>query len=362
MGRSILLTPGPLTVSDRVRAAMNRDWGSRDTDFIAMTAWIRAELLTIAQITPEHAVAIPLQGPGTQAVEAMLASFAPQARSTMVAINGAYGHRMVDILHRLGRPVIALEGPETHALDPSRIARALYENPEVTTLAMVQCETTTGCLNPVGEIAELARSRGIALLVDAMSAFGALPTRMQEFGLTAIAASSNKCLQGVPGVGVVIALHSALDTAVTPLPLSLDLAGQAHGFEATGEWRFTPPTHVVAALAEALAELRDEGGPSARLERYRTSANRLIDGMARLGFKTVLSTAEQAPIIVTFALPSARPFDFEAVYDALKLRGFIIYPGKLTAKESFRIGCIGDIDKRDIDHFLSVFRDVIDTR
>lgn len=360
MVRPLLLTPGPLTVSDRVRAALNRDWGARDTDFIAMTGRVRHELLAIAQTTAEDAVAIPLQGPGTQAVEAMMASFAPRDTPTIVAINGAYGHRMVDMLRRLGRPCIAVEGPETRALDPDQIMQALDEHPQAATLAVVQCETTTGCLNPMDAIADLARLRGLTLLVDAMSAFGALPTRMQARGIVAVAASSNKCLQGVPGLGLVIARHEALQKAVNPLPLSLDLAGQAGGFAAAGEWRFTPPTHVVAALAEAMDELRDEGGPEARLSRYTKNAACLINGMAELGFEPVLSSADQAPIIVTFALPEARPFDFKAFYDALKTRGFVIYPGKLTAQDSFRIGCIGNITPDDIARFLDTFRSVME--
>lgn len=361
----LLLTPGPLTVSDRVRAAMMRDWGSRDEAFLALTARVRAEVSALAGADPDRFVTVPMQGSGTFAVEAMLAAFAPMDAPTLICENGAYGRRMADILRRLGRPYRMLHGPETEPTDLDAVARALADGPKPGCIAVVQCETTTGCLNPVSQIAALAREAGVPLLVDAMSGFGGLPLDMAADGLTAVAASSNKCLQGVPGLGLVVCDRAALADAADRAPsLSLDLVDQARGFEATGEWRFTPPTHVVAALAEALDELAEEGGPTARLARYGANLTRLLAGMRDLGFRPLLAAENQAPIIATFADPSGEEgwpgFSFARFYGGLKDRGFVIYPGKLTQAASFRVGCIGAITPADIDAFLIAARDVLD--
>ncbi len=360
MTEQILLTPGPLTVSDRVRAAMNRDWGSRDAAFVEMTAKLRRDLVELAGADAATTTAVPVQGSGTFAVEAMLAAFAPQEQPCLVMINGAYGHRMVDILQRLGRPVVALEGDEAAPLDPNALRAALADTPNIGALALVHCETTTGVLNPVPEIAQIARDHDLPVLLDAMSAFGALPTDMGKLGLTAVAASSNKCLQGVPGLGVVICDRAALAATKGRSPsLSLDLAGQEAGFAKSGEWRFTPPTQVVAALAEAVQELAEEGGPEARLARYTTNMTRLIAGMAGFGIKTILTPEDQAPIIITFDIPDLPGFAFQPFYDGLKDRGFVIYPGKLTKAPSFRIGCIGAVSPEDIDRFLVAAEQVL---
>ncbi len=352
-----LLTPGPLTTSASVKQAMLRDWGSRDGRFIALNAAIRDRLVRLASGSADSHAAVPVQGSGTFAVEAMIGTLVPRAGRLLVLVNGAYGTRMVRIAEVAGRSVTALETAEDRPVSPAALAEALDADPAITHVAVVHCETTSGILNPIEAVAEVVRSRGRALLIDAMSAFGALPLDMAALGAVAVAASSNKCLEGVPGMGFVIARRDALEAAKgNAHSLSLDLYDQWRGFEANAQWRFTPPTHVVAAFAQALDEHEAEGGVEGRGARYRANAAILIDGMRALGFETLLPDHLQAPIIVTFRMPADPAFVFAEFYDRLRQRGFVIYPGKLTVADSFRIGCIGRLGAEEMTAAIAAIR------
>ncbi len=346
----LLLTPGPLTTSATVKAAMLRDWGSRDPGFIAMNARILERLCAIAGGEAGYAT-VPVQGSGTFAVEAMIGTLLPRdGGKLLVLVNGAYGRRMVKIAQVLGRSVAFMEWAEDEAVSPAMLDERLERDVGVTHVAIVQCETTSGILNPVEEVAAVARRHGRALLVDAMSAFGALPIDAETTGFLALAASSNKCLEGAPGLGFVIARRSELEAAVgNSHSLSLDLHDQWKGFETNGQWRFTPPTHVIAALSQALDEFDAEGGVKGRGGRYRENLDMLVLGMRALGFQTLLADEVQAPIIVTFRMPADPAFDFQAFYQAMARRGFLIYPGKLTVADSFRMGCIGRLSAKDME-------------
>ncbi|MBK1836567.1 2-aminoethylphosphonate--pyruvate transaminase [Azospirillum sp. YIM B02556] len=355
-----LLTPGPLTTSATVKQAMLRDWGSRDGRFIALNAAIRDRLVRLAGGSADSHVAVPVQGSGTFAVEAMIGTLVPRAGRLLVLVNGAYGTRMVRIAKVAGRSVTALETAEDLPVSPTALAEALDADPAITHVAVVHCETTSGILNPIEAVAEVTRSRGRSLLVDAMSAFGALPFDMAALGAVAVAASSNKCLEGVPGMGFVIARRDALEAAKgNAHSLSLDLHDQWRGFEANAQWRFTPPTHVVAAFAQALDEHEAEGGVGGRGARYRANAAILIDGMRALGFETLLPDHLQAPIIVTFRMPADPVFVFADFYDRLRERGFVIYPGKLTVSDSFRIGCIGRLGAAEMTAAIAAIRNTL---
>jgi 2-aminoethylphosphonate-pyruvate transaminase len=357
----ILLTPGPLTTDIETRRAMLRDWGSRDPAFIALTAEMRARLLRVARGEGTH-VAVPLQGSGTFIVEAAIATLLSPEGKLLVLVNGAYGERMVTITRRMGRSVEALRWPEDRAVEPDRVAEALRADPAITHVALVHCETTTGILNPLAEIASVVAEAGRQFLLDAMSSFGALDVDLSVIPVTAILASSNKCLEGVPGIGLALIEPEALARAAGNSPsLSFDLHAQWRGFETDGQWRFTPPVQVVAALVEALRRLEAEGGPSARLGRYRENFRTLWSGMRRLGFELFLEEALQAPIIATFRMPSSRPLAFRSFYDALAARGFLIYPGKLTQAETFRIGCIGALNSHDFERLLEAVAETLST-
>lgn len=356
----VLLTPGPLTTAIETRRAMQRDWGSRDSDFIDMTTRVRARLCALAGGADDLS-AVLLQGSGTFAVEAMLGSLVPPGGRILILENGAYGRRMADICQRIGRAHVLLPGPEDRPLSIARLRDALGGDEGVSHVGAVYVETTTGLVNPIGDIADTVAASGRKLLIDAMSAFGALPLDGRKIPFEGLAASSNKCLEGVPGFGFVIARIRALEAARGNAPsLSLDLHDQWRGFESDGQWRFTPPTHAVAALDVALRQQAAEGGIEARGARYRDNCRTLREGMREIGFVAYLPENIQAPVIVTFLTPADPAFEFGRFYDALRLRGFAIYPGKLANVDSFRVGCIGHIDKAVILGFLEAVRGVLD--
>lgn len=343
-----LLTPGPLTTSLSVKQAMLRDWGSRDGDFIAMNQRIRERLLGLAGGGSDY-VCVPMQGSGTFAIEAAIGTLLPRNGKLLVLVNGAYGERMRRIAETMGRAVRTIETAEDVPVSAEDLGRTLREDSHVTHVAVVHCETTSGILNPVEAVAEVCATHGRALIVDAMSAFGALPLDARRLRFEAVVASSNKCLEGVPGMGFVIVRREALERAKgSSASLSLDLEDQWRGLERNGQWRFTPPTHVLAALDQALDEHVAEGGVGGRGARYRRNHEILVDGMAAMGFETLVPRELQAPIIVTFRMPADPRFVFETFYDRLREKGFVIYPGKLTVAPSFRIGCIGRLGEAEM--------------
>jgi 2-aminoethylphosphonate-pyruvate transaminase len=351
-----LLTPGPLTTSITVKRAMLRDWGSRDGEFIALNARIRDRLVRLAGAEGTH-VCVPLQGSGTFVVEAMLGTLVPKADRLLALVNGAYGQRMVKIARYHGREVATLETPEDQPNDVGALERALAADRGITHVAAVHCETTSGILNPIERIAAVTAAAGRRLLIDAMSAFGALPLDAREVQFDALAASANKCLEGVPGAGFALVRETALRAAEGNAPaLSLDLYDQWVTMERTGQWRFTPPTHVLAALDQALAEHEAEGGVAGRGARYRANCRILIEGMRALGFEPLLADQLQAPVIVTFRMPADPRFLFDDFYDRLRAKGYVIYPGKLTVAPSFRIGCIGRIGPDEMRGALAAIR------
>ncbi|SDU33868.1 2-aminoethylphosphonate--pyruvate transaminase [Stappia sp. ES.058] len=356
----VLLTPGPLTTSARVKAAMMRDWGSRDPAFVELSQSVFERIRALAGGTAEDHVCVPLQGSGTFAVEAMLTTFVGAGDRVLLLVNGAYGHRMAAICGKSGRAHEIYEVPETDTHDPLEVARRLRLDPQIGFVAMVHCETTSGLLNPLSEIARCVRAEGRQLLVDSMSGFGALPLDMHALELAAMAASSNKCLQGVPGLGFVVCRKDMLEAARGASPsVVLDLQAQADALANGGQWRFTPPTHVIAALDEALAELEEEGGPAARLARYSQNLATLLAGMGRLGFQPVLDSSRQAPVIASFVEPDDAWFCFKSFYEALRLGGYAIYAGKMTGIGSFRVGVIGAVDFLTIEAFLRVAEAVV---
>lgn len=344
----LLLTPGPLTTSLRTKEAMLHDWGSWDDAFNRLTSDVCAGLLHIAGASSGE-VCVPLQGSGTFAVEAALGTLVPRDGKVLVPNNGAYCARILTILARIGRAAVELPFREDEPVDPIRIEEALAADPAITHVALVHCETGTGMLNPLPEIAGVVASQGRSLLVDAMSSFGVLPIDFGTMPITAVVAASGKCLEGVPGMGFVIVRRRELEAAARNChSLAMDLHDQWVYMQETGRWRFTPPTHVVAALREALQQYVEEGGRQARLARYQDNCTALIEGMGVLGLKPFLASRYQAPVIVTFHAPRDDAYSFARLYEGVRERGIILYPGKLTRVETFRVGCIGALTVRDI--------------
>jgi 2-aminoethylphosphonate-pyruvate transaminase len=345
----ILLTPGPLTTTLRTKLAMLRDWGSWDAEFNAVTARVRKSLLKVLHAEDTHVV-VPLQGSGTFSVEASVATLVPKDGHVLVLDNGAYCKRAAKLTSMMGRKCTIMSFDEAEPVSPQALEQKLAEDKSVTHVVMIHCETGAGIWNPLQQVADVCAKHGKGLIVDAMSSFGALPIDARETKFDALIAASGKCLEGVPGMGFVFIRKAVLDKcAGNSQSLAMDLHDQYVYMEKTGQWRFTPPTHVVVALAEAIAQFEEEGGQPARLARYQRNYETLIDGMSRLGFLPFLDPKVQAPIIVTFHAPGDSRYDFKSFYESAKKRGFVLYPGKLTQVETFRVGCIGAIGPNEME-------------
>ena len=359
MNSPILLTPGPLTTSPETKAAMLADWGSWDSAFNELTASVCRDLVEIVNGQAEH-VCIPLQGSGTFAVEAAIGTFVPRNGRVLVPDNGAYCKRIARMLGYLGRQAIVLAHDEQTPVDPARIEAALAADPGITHVAQVHCETGTGILNPLPQIAAVVAKHGRGLIVDAMSSYGAIPIDARSVRFDALIAASGKCLEGVPGMGFVIGRRSALErSGGNSSSLAMDLLDQWQYMQKTGQWRFTPPTHVVAALRAAIDQYQAQGGQPARLARYSENCAALVSGMRKLGLETFLPDSVQAPIIVTFHAPPDPAYDFAEFYRRVRDRGFILYPGKLTSVDTFRVGCIGAIDAATIRQAVEAIAEVL---
>ncbi len=354
-----LLTPGPLTTSLSVKQAMLHDWGSRDAAFIRINGEMRSRLVALINGEGQFTT-VPMQGSGTFAVEAMLATFVGPKDKLLILINGAYGKRMAKICDYAKRAYSVLEWAEDQPVNPQQVAEALAKDAAITHVAVVHCETTSGVLNPIAQVGDVVAKAGRRLLIDSMSAFGALPVDSREITFDAVAASSNKCIEGVPGLGFVLCRESALKTCKgNAHALVLDLHDQWQVIENTKQYRFTPPIHCIVAFHQAMTEHAEEGGVAGRGARYRANCKILIDGMRGLGFETLLPDHLQAPIIVTFHMPADPKFDFQVFYDKLRDRNYVIYPGKLTVADSFRIGCIGRLGAAEMKGALEAIKTVL---
>lgn len=356
----ILLTPGPLTTSLRTKQAMLSDWGSWDKRFNDITASIRRDLVAIVNGGADY-TCVPLQGSGTFSVEAAIGTLVPPAGKVLVPNNGAYCARIVRICSYLKRAVIDLPVPEDRPATAAIVEAALAADPSITHVAQVHCETGAGVLNDLAGVAAVCQRHGKGLIVDAMSSFAALPIDVKSVPFDALIAASGKCLEGVPGMGFVIVRTAVLEQCVNRAhSLAMDLHDQYVYMEKTTQWRYTPPTHVVAALRVAIDQFHEEGGQPARLARYSANCATLVSGMAALGFRPFLQPEVQAPIIVTFHAPADPAYDFRAFYAATRDRGYILYPGKLTQVETFRVGCIGAIDANEMRNVVAAVAQTLD--
>ena len=359
-GDPYLLTPGPLTTSLTVKQAMLHDYGSRDANFIELNARILDRLVAIVKGEGRY-VTVPLQGSGTFVVEAMIGNFVPADGKLLILINGAYGQRIAKICDYYKRSYQIQESPEDVPVDTALLDATLEADAAISHVVVVHCETTSGILSPLQQVSQVVARHNGCLLIDSMSAFGALPVDSTEIEFDAVVASSNKCLEGAPGMGFCVARESAMEKTEGNSPsLVLDLYDQWRAMQKNRQWRFTPPTHVLLAFDQALSEYEEEGGVSGRGGRYRANCDVLVSGMREMGFTTLLPDELQAPIIVTFHMPTNPEFDFNAFYDGLKDQGYVIYPGKLTVADSFRMGCIGRLDQQHMRDALVAVRNMLD--
>jgi 2-aminoethylphosphonate-pyruvate transaminase len=354
-----LLTPGPLTTSRSVKQTLLADWGSRDVEFRRIVKDIREQLLELAGCDHTYECVL-MQGSGTFAIEAALGSLTPAKRKkTLVVANGAYGERAAKILEHIGHNMQLISLSDTTQVQPKHFTRALDEDRYISHVWLIHCETTSGIVNPISELASEAKSRGQVFMVDAMSSFGALDINMVRDGIDVMVSSSNKCIEGIPGFSYVLVKKELLLAAQGQShSVVLDLFEQWQGLETTGQFRFTPPTHALVAFHQALRELKDEGGIPARGRRYARNASILVKGLEAIGIQPLLNNNEAGPIIQTFLTPRDANYNFEKFYEALRQKGFAIYPGKLTKRDSFRIGNIGHLNEDIMERVVEAIKDV----
>jgi 2-aminoethylphosphonate-pyruvate transaminase len=358
----LLLTPGPLSTSKSVKAAMLRDWCTWDDDYnLKIVQEIRNKLTLLATSMSDLYSTVLMQGSGTFAVESVIGSAIPASGKLLVIANGAYGMRMIQIANVLNIPCDTYILDEVSQPDINQVKEILEKIPEITHLAIVHCETTTGILNPVREITALAKQYNKTTIVDAMSSFGGIPMDVHEWQIDFLISSANKCIQGVPGFGFIIARKDKLEQCRNHArSLSLDLYDQWITMEnGGGKWRYTSPTHVVRAFLQALIELEEEGGIGKRHERYSSNQRILVDGMRRIGFSTLLLNSMHSPIITSFLSPENEKYSFNEFYDLLKNNGYVIYPGKISKGDTFRIGNIGVVNPSDMEQLVATIEKII---
>lgn len=355
-----LLTPGPLTTSLTVKQAMLQDWCTWDDDYNSIVQAIRRTLIELAEANTDSYTSVLMQGSGTFSVEAAIGTILPSDATLLVLANGAYGKRIATIAEYLKINCIVHDFGETKPIDPIKAKQLLQENVNVTHVAFVHCETTTGMLNPVDEIVPVIKSMNKVCILDAMSSFGGIPISVEELDIDVLISSANKCIQGVPGFGFIILKRAIISECKgRARSLSLDLYDQWETMEKyNGKWRYTSATHTVRAFSQALSELKSEGGIHIRHKRYHENQKLLVSGMREIGYKTLLPDEYHSPIITTFLSPADSRFEFRKFYDALKEHGFVIYPGKVTDYDCFRVGNIGEIYKDDIINLIKAVENV----
>ena len=352
-----LLTPGPLTTSETVKKAMMVDHCTWDNDYNVITQKIRKDLLELANAPEEDYTVILMQGSGTFGVESVITSSVGTDEKLLICENGAYGKRMKDIANHAGIDAVVYSEPFNKIPCAKKVEEILNKDKEITHVSMVHCETTSGILNDIESVAKVVKEHGKTFIVDAMSSFGGVVIDMKKLGADFMISSSNKCIQGVPGFSFIIAKKEALKKCEGKArSLALDLYDQFKTMDIDGKWRFTSPTHVVLAFAQAIKELQEEGGIAKRYERYLNNNRTLIAKMEELGIKTYIDSEHQSPIITTFLYPEIHNYSFNEMYEYIKERGYAIYPGKVTEADTFRIGNIGEIYEEDMIKLAEIIK------
>lgn len=359
--RKILFTPGPLSTSKTVKEAMLEDMGSRDHAFVDAVKDIRDGLLKLAHVSKEYGYeCVIVQGSGTFGVESVVSSVVGVNDRLLILVNGAYGERIVKMatIHHLNHDVLRFEEDEIVASEATE--NFLQSHPEITHVACIHSETTTGLFNPIKEIGVICKKHDKVFIVDAMSSFGGVEMDIKELNIDFLVSSSNKCIEGVPGFSFALCKRDELiKVKGHARSLSLDLYDQWNGLETNGQFRFTPPTLSIMAFRQAMRELEEEGGIAARERRYKANKKVLDEGMAALGIKQYLRPEIQGHIISSFLYPDKENFNFGEFYNKLNERGFVIYPGKLSKTDAFRIGNIGQIFPDDVRALVAAVKELL---
>ena len=352
----LLLIPGPVATRPEVRAALSQDIAPWDPSFRPLYASVRSRLAEIGNCDlTQHAV-LPLQGCGHFAVEAAVRSLLPLGGKLLVPMTGSYAERMARLTRETGRVVVELPASSIAPVEPDTVAGALAADPEISHVGLVYSETSSGVVHDPAAISDAVRGAGRRVLLDAVSAFGALPLNMAAHPeIDAAVFTANKCLEGIAGVSFVLARIDALQRhARCAGSWSFDLHDiYQHGVrDDWGSFRFTPAAQVMAALRTALRLLAAEGGQPARLARYQANAAALYDGMTRIGLQPYVSREAQGPIVLNVHAPADPAWSLPGFVAALKARGFLISNFYNTATPSFRVGCIGAVTPGDFHRFV----------
>lgn len=356
----LLFTPGPLTTSATVKSAALRDLGSRDESFVGIVRDIRERVVRLATASPDGYTCVLMQGSGTFGIESVIGSVISKQGKLLVAVNGAYGRRMMRIAEVLGIKTSSVEGPEDRGIDVEAVMKVVRRDRWITHVAVCHVETTSGVINDIEQLGQGVRDRNRVFIVDGMSSFGGIPMDAHKAHIDFLVTSANKCVEGIPGFGVVVARTAALLACEgRARSVSLDLVEQYRGLESNGQFRFTPPTHAILAFHQALNELDAEGGVAGRHGRYSNNHRALCDEMAAMGFEFYVGQDARSPIITSFRYPAQPKFKFETFYRGLSERGFVIYPGKVSDADCFRIGTIGRIDESNVRGLCAAIRAVL---
>jgi 2-aminoethylphosphonate-pyruvate transaminase len=356
----LLLTPGPVSTSRSVKSAMMRDRASGGGEFHADLELARAYMVGLVHGEGTY-TAIPLPGSATYANEGVIAQLVPPGGKLLIHTNGVYGDRLIEIAAHLGTPYAVIRTAPFTPPTAEMFEQAVVADPAITHVMIVHCETSTGVLNPLESVAEVCRHYTKGLFIDAVASFGAIELDARKLGFQAVTVSSNKCMQSVPGIGWAVVQKTALENARGHgVSLVLNLWDQNQHMDRTTAFRFTPPTQVMAAFAQACREHAQEGGTAARLTRYQRNWQRLVDGMRQMGFSTVVPDEFASPIVATFHNPDHAAFSFQALFEGMQRRGFIIFPGRLALADTFRIGCMGDVTEADMSEAMQAIADTLE--
>jgi 2-aminoethylphosphonate-pyruvate transaminase len=356
-----LFTPGPLNTKLSVKEAMLHDMGSRDKEFLKVVREIREDLLILADVTAEEGYDVVLmQGSGTYGVESVISTAIPADGHLLLITNGAYGDRIGEMAKVYGIKTTTLSYKENIVPPAQDVEEVLKTDNSITHVAIIHCETTTGIFNDIESIGHLTHLYNKIYIVDAMSSFGAVPINFKGFDIDFLISSSNKCIEGVPGFSFVIFRVSALEGCKeNARTVSLDLYSQWAYMKNSNSFRYTPPIQTLLAFHKALETLKNEGGIAVRSERYQQNYHLLIEGTEALGLRTYLDKRDQGYIITSFLFPKHPNFDFTQFYEKLHERGQVIYQGKLSDTNCFRIGNIGQLFSEDIANLISAIEDVL---
>ncbi len=358
--RNILLTPGPATTTNEVKLAqVVSDICPRESDFATVIEYVATELTDLVADQTHYATVL-FGGSGTAAVESILSSVGSE-HTILIINNGAYGKRMCEIAEAYGLHFMEFKSTPENRINLSDLQAIISKSHnKISHLAVVHHETTTGLLNDIASIGQLCRTYGIDLIVDAISSFGAIPIQMSEMNVSYLAASSNKNIQGMPGIAFVVANKQKLESLRQKKPANyyLDLYAQYRYLADTRQMRFTPPVQTFYALKKAIEALKQEGLQK-RYERYVKSWQTLTDGIRRLGLTHIVNEDHHAKLVTALIEPDCTKYDFHAMHDFFYTRGFTIYPGKLESLHTFRVANIGDITYKDVEAFLKLLEEYL---